>query len=528
MEVKAVTLNSGTNIISNTNVLFHTGLRKLLSLWYKYHNDNEVNTNTLAPERPISNEGFKVDEDLILVCSWGQGFGVHRVNNDGTMTKIYQDSTPHSSYAYYNSIAIDKINKIAAVGSYAANGITFYDYSGAMAGGSTVTKLITLVTTSGGLLGDEPGLSYTNGLGTAGEWFYYSTEDYTFTVVHRFKYNAGTPIFESITIQNRRTGHRYGAVYEDPVNDRIFIHSYYDYEMTVVTGASTASPKAFQIRYDSITSIDPHGYMHACIIDKDNPNHIWTGDSGRFFKLDITACLVDGVAAGTLPTLISKLFQSTSELMTYTNMRFSAPFGDSRFIMVQGDRDWNRRGGWVDTQNSQVVNISKYESATQSAGRNWLYMSYAAKPQLVQSAGGTKYWAVSGYSWDGHSWRTYAESNMGLMESGEIILGTFQLDNLASIGGFTWHDISDYLYQPSGSSISIQVSNNNGASWEAYTPGTTHEFATTGNQLRIKLTLTGNGYVSGYLLTNNAMVISFSEKTDLSIQTYKPTSRLLG
>ena len=529
MEVKAIVLDSGSKVISNTNVLYQTGFRKLISLWFKQHEANEINFNTNSPERPISNEGFKIDEDLVITSSWGQGFGIHRVNNDGTMTKIYQDVYPHASYAYYNSIAIDRINKIAAISTYAQNGITFYDYSGAMNGGDSVTKLITLVTTAGGLYGDECGISYTNGLGTAGDWFYYSTEDYRQTFVHRFKYNGGTPIFETITLQNLRSGHQRGAIYEDPANDRIFIHSYESYDMVVVTGASTASPKAFQIRYDSLPNIDASGYVHACIVDKDNPNHIWQGSGYQFFKMDITNCVVDGVTSGTLPTLLSRVIpRESGELMTFSNMRMSAPFGDSRYIMVQGDRGWNRRGGWVDTENFQVINIPKYDVATQNAGLDWLYQDYAVKPQLIQTAGGTKYWVVSGYGWDGYSWRTFSEETIGLMESGEITLGVFQLDNTNNIGKFQWIGLDEIIYQPSGTSVNILVSNNNGSTWEAYTAGTLHTFSSTGTQLRIKINLTGNGYMSGYILNNKDMVIVLQEKTDEGTQTIKPKHRLLG
>ena len=534
MEIKTIPLDSGSNVISNTNALYHTGLRKFISLWFKFHEANEITVNGTDPDRPITGEGFKIDGDLIITSSWTYGFGIHRINNDGTLTRIYMDQYPHSSYQYMGSVAIDKINKIAVVGSHGANGITFYDYSQCFGGTDVVVKKQTWTTSNSPLTMDEPGMSYINGLGCAGEWFYGSWDEGIVTVMQRWKYNDdyGATDFENIVIQNRDgSAHRDGAVYEDPENDRIFVMSYYDGEMVCVTGASTASPKAFHVRTDDLPGVDNDHYMHVCVVDKDNPNHIWGGAGNQFYKMDITACIVDG-GINPSPTLLGTIVQKqtgSTGMMTFSNVRMSSPFNNnSTFIMVNGSNGWNRRGGWVDTENFMVINIPQYPAATQSAGKDWLYFDYGAKPKLIQTANGTKYWVVNGYGSDGGNWRTYAEADMGLMESGEVILGTFQLDNTENIGKAQWLDLDNYIYSPSGSSISILVSNNNGSTWESYTPGSVHIFSSTGNQLQIKIVMTGNGYNSGYMISNDTMVLLLFEKTDETTQTIKPKHRLLG
>ena len=533
-EIKAVVLDSASNVVSNVNTLFHTGFRKFISLWFKQHESNEVMTTGLNPDRPISNEGYKIDGDLIIVCTWGQGFGIHRVANDGTMTNLFTDTYPINSYAYMNSVAIDTVNKIAVVGSYAQNGIKFYDYSDCFGGGDVVEILDLWNTSNSALTSDEPGMSYINGLGCAGEWFYGSWDEGVTTTVQRWKYHDsdyGATDFEDITIQNRDgSAHRDGSVFEDPVNDRIFIQSYYDGELVVVTGASTATPKAFHIRYDDIPGVGNDGYVHGVIVDKDNPNHLWCGAGYCFFKMDITACVVDGGSSPS-PTLIGTIIKreaGATGMMTFSNMRLSAPLGDSSFIKIDADRGWNRRGGWIDTENFMAINISKYEGATQNAGKDWLYYDYEAKSKMISTANGTKYWIRAGYSWDGYNWRTYDEDDIGLYETGEIILGTYTLDNSNNIGTFCWVDMDDYIYAPSGSTITILVSNNNGSSWENYTPGATHTFSTTGNQLQIKVVMTGNGNCCGYLINNAVMALWFAEKTDGDNQERFVASRLIG
>lgn len=532
-EIKPIFLDSGSNVLSNVNSLYHTGLRKFMSLWFKFHDSNEHHeyngSDSTDSDRPISNEGIQVDEDIFCVASHVGGFGVYRLNNDGTISKLYHDGYPHASYTYFQSVAIDKVNKLAFVGTYQVSGLSVYDISECFGGTDVVTKLGTLYIADG-LRGDDFGHAYTNGLAVAGEWLYMGFDDVSSTTIQRMKYNNGSPIFEEITIQNTGDHHRYAALYYSESTDRVYFHSYYDGELDVVTGASGASPLAFSINYDDLSGIDNDAYVHCVIEDKDNPNHIYCGSGYQFFKIDITNCIVDGIGGSDIdPVLVSpRYIHRETELMTFTNMKISAPVNNnSTFIYVQGERGWNRRGGWVDTDNFNIINMARYNTAGQSQGHDYLYYDYGAKPRKITTQNNSQYWLHGGYGWDGYKFKVYTLANgMGLFETGEIVLGTYQLNNTNNIGKFEWFELDQYIYTPSGCTINIQVSNNNGGSWETYTPGSIHTFTTTGNQVRIKITMTGNGYKSGYILTNDPMIIFLTEKDDAvdnneKIVTYK-------
>ena len=36
--------------------------------------------------------GYEIDGDLLFTVGWGDGFAVRRLNNDGSMTRIFHDS----------------------------------------------------------------------------------------------------------------------------------------------------------------------------------------------------------------------------------------------------------------------------------------------------------------------------------------------------------------------------------------------------------------------------------------------------
>ena len=61
--------------------------------------------------------GYEVDGDLLFTAGWGDGFAVRRLNDDGSLTKIFQETQflyrdTGSTYNHMQSVAIDTINKI--------------------------------------------------------------------------------------------------------------------------------------------------------------------------------------------------------------------------------------------------------------------------------------------------------------------------------------------------------------------------------------------------------------------------------
>ena len=89
--------------------------------------------------------GYEIDGDLLFTVGWGDGFAVRRLNNDGSMTRIFHDSNflyrdTGSTYNHLQSVAIDTTNKLGVVMTYNVDGYTTFDYSGCVNGGSTFVK----------------------------------------------------------------------------------------------------------------------------------------------------------------------------------------------------------------------------------------------------------------------------------------------------------------------------------------------------------------------------------------------------
>jgi hypothetical protein len=146
------------------------------------------------------------------------------VNNDGSVTNIHYDNSPNG-YDHTMSLAVDTVNYLAYCGTYNANGITEYDFSGARNGGTTVVKNTTYYIADG-FDGDSPSYPYYNGLECAGEYLYYANYEVTHTAVKRF--NTRTKVHSTITVAQYSRGMNDGAVRYEPRNDRIFIIGYND------------------------------------------------------------------------------------------------------------------------------------------------------------------------------------------------------------------------------------------------------------------------------------------------------------
>src|SRR6056300_503100 len=89
--------------------------------------------------------GYEVDGDLLFTAGWGDGFAVRRLNNDGTLSRIYSESQflyrdTGSTYNHMQSVAIDTTNKLGVVMTYNVDGYTTFDYSGCVDGGTTFVK----------------------------------------------------------------------------------------------------------------------------------------------------------------------------------------------------------------------------------------------------------------------------------------------------------------------------------------------------------------------------------------------------
>ena len=483
--------------------------------------------------------GFEVDGDLLFTVGWGDGFAVRRLNNDGTMTRLfyennflYRDTT--SSYNHLVNVAIDKVNKKGVVMTYNVSGYTTFDYSGLMNGGTTFVKdprpthsnPQRFIDTDGSYV-DRPGLYYTSGMVAAGEWIYAGDHN----ARHYKKYprrNLRTGEQQMLTWDNNgktgtanvdRNGYRYTLFY-DEVNDRVFFCSYYNANFMMVEAASTANPKLVWCDVGDAGHGDD-GYEQGLHIEDpvNAPNLITIGGSGRHLKLDITPC-----QTGTRPTVIAVIYENDNNKkgQSFGNLfRLGTKYqgttagqptdkmpGYPAYNPISPDRGRAMGHGWVDWDNSRLVSVYRYNARTEdttSLGRGNTFMSDYGQPVFrMYSADGSEFWVQTGYGYNGHSFTIWGDQYKNHMfENWTVEYGTFTLAQNADIDFVHWSK-SDY-FVPSGCSLGAFVSNNNGATWEAYTGtgDTSHVFSSTGNQLRIKITGSGDVSKNAYRMGAN-------------------------
>lgn len=479
--------------------------------------------------------GIEIDGDLIFTAGWGDGFAVRRLNNDGTLTKIFHDGSflyrdTGSTYTNMTSVAIDKVNKKGVVMSYNVYGYTTFDYSGCVNGGTTFVKDARPTHTNPTDFIDPSGTNsradgyvrrvgtvYTSGLAAAGEWIYageYDARHYRRiprrnlrTGAQEFVGNSsGTGDLKSGSATIDRNGYRYTLFY-DEVNDRIFYFPYYNGNFIVVYDASTSSPELVWCDIGDTGNGDDGFEQGLHIADPTNaPNRMWVGGSSRILDIDITPCL-----SGSAPTVHNTIYMSSIYSSASNNFRFGTKYQKTTgtpmdkvpsytdMVHIQSDRGIFEARGWIDTGNNKGVAFFKRiditeDTTTGGRGRT-IDTDYGLPMILMESSNGTKYWLHAGYSGsDGHKFHTYAESvkPMELIGNWEIVYGTYTLDNSANIDIVFIGSVSGFSV-PSSCSFSAYVSNNNGSTWETYNTSSTtaHTFSSTGNQLRVKLSASG-------------------------------------
>ena len=479
--------------------------------------------------------GYEVDGDLLFTTGWGDGFAVRRLNNDGTLTRIYQDANflyrdTSITYNHLQSVAIDTTNKLGVVMSHNVDGYTTFDYSGCVDGGTTFVKDARPTHTNPqrfiqaeGLNISSAGLYYQTGMVAAGEWIYvgeYDARHYKRVVRRNLNTDAeevignssGTGDLYSGSATIDRNGYRYTLHY-DEVNDRVFYFSYHGGNFIVVLDASTSTPELLWCDIaDTGNGVDGFD-MGLFIPDPTNsPNRMWVSGSNRFLDVDITPCFT-----GSAPTIHNRVFPSDSfhyDALWRMGTKYQKTSGIPmdklpsypNFIPTNADRDRNRQGGWIDTTNNFMVGMEypldyTEDTSTGSRGRSFNH-GYGCPMVLMESANGTRYWVKMGYGGtDGHLFMTWTEDKYPnqLIGNWEVVFGTFTLDNNANIDQVNLPNTSNFKI-PSSCSLTVYVSNNNGTSWETYDKDTeaSHIFSTTGYQLRIKISASGQPDKSPY------------------------------
>jgi hypothetical protein len=517
---------------------------------------------------------YEVDGDLLFTVGWGDGMAVRRLNNDGSLTKLFHDTNflwrdSGSTYNHMQSIAISKDSHKGVVMTYNVDGYTTFDYSGLLNGGTTFVKdarpthsnpqmFIGSQDTGGGYV-SSVGLYYPGGLSAAGDWIYATEHDarhYRRVMRRNISTGAEERLWMDATAGNimypgsaavDRNGYRGWTMYDEH-NDRVLWANYYNANFSIILNASTSNPQSVWCDLGDAGAGDD-GYEQGWFIpDPVNaPNVFWVGASGRHVKVDITPCFT-----GTRPTILQTVYEGTTNPgQSYGNLfRAGAKYqtanansptdkmiGYPDFIPTTADRGRAMISGWIDTTNNRYVALYRHDNVTEdttSLGRGRSYRSdYGTNIFRMYSANGTPWWIQMGYGYDGHSFKIYSDSLRNeLIENWEITYGPYVLENSANIDFVYWNQVG-YI-TPSGCSINFFVSNNNGASWESYTgtDTTEHNFTSSGNQLLCKITGSGDASKNAYKMSDSKDSIilgtKYASEMDPSIKSKMTRFKLKG
>jgi hypothetical protein len=519
--------------------------------------------------------GYDIDGDILITVGWGDGCAVRRLNNDGSMTRLYYDSNAlwrdtTSTYNHLQSVAMAKgVNK-AVIGTYNVYGYSIIDYRGAVDGttngGAVIREDRPTHTNPTDFVDDSGtnsrangyirryGSSYYGALCAAGEWIYASSHDAN---THYKKYgrrNLATGAQEFIsgvtdkkagTADEDRNGYRAFLSY-DEVNDRMY---YFNFEgngaFTVILDASTASPEAVWCDLEdtiagtnSVFSMNGYSREQGLYIpDPVNaPNVIIMGGYDYIMEVNFTPCLTGGV-----PNVTKRAYNRnyTEGHDHPANMRMGTKFQKSTgtpmdklpdyadsFCGYYADRGYGKvDGGFVDMDNFKIYSrksmsdyVEDQASVYGGSARGRSFQSdYAVNPVLMSSANGTKYWIRMGYGSDGHSFRIWSEATKPLEYIGnwEIVFGTFTLDNSANVDMVFLGGMSNFII-PSNCTLNVYVSNDNGETFESYDRATveSHVFGTTGTQLRIKIVATGHPNKAPFYTSRAGLTADFGSLHD--------------
>jgi len=498
------------------------GQQSIVPVWNRGMSNTTTNSSSGdydGGDRVIGYGAYYVDGDLLITSGWGDGCAIRRLNNDGSMTKLYHDTyalfrDTTSTYNHINSIAAHPGSSQICLTTHNVNGYSMIDYSSLKTGGTTVvnTRPSTQYVFSNGVNIDRSGHSYESGTVTAGDWLY--IQDYT---AHYKKYPRrhwvtgteelldGTTNKYAGSATIDRNGYR-GYLAYDEINDRVFYMTHYNANFMMIVDASTANPKCVWCDMGDIGAGDDAYESGLFIPDPVNePNKMRVGCSSQFANIDITNCFT-----GSSAVLVSRIYTESAENGWVGGVLFRS--GTIRqgvtgewidkipeypeFNPTSSDRGRNMLDGWMDWDNNRVVGLYRHDSMTEditTGGRGRSYRSDYSNPIFrMQSADGTYWWVKTGYGYDGHGFRIWSNTiGAGLVGNWSCEFGTYTLDDNDENIDFCHINKEDH-FVPSSCSALTYVSNNNGSSWESYSTDSIHAFSSQGSQLRIKYVAAGH------------------------------------
>lgn len=493
------------HVISSENIMFHSGTMNgpMMSPWFNLDSGSEMMRSDPGHDYPFGPNHLMAIGDLIIVSTHGSGIRFHRLANTGAITYIAGESTMVGADYHGISFAYHAPTKRLYVGADGLNGIQEVDITDLVNGGTTYTKERFVV--KGTINTDTVGNNYAQGLAFAGDWLYYSGDSSDIT--QQGRWNVVTDTHEVLDVVNKYENMDSGRnITYDPISDRIFVQGFYNGQIWCTVNASTAGAVTYQIRYDWL-GVGNDGYGRGLIvIDKNNSNYIFFESNDRYVKIDITNAIT-GVDMNCpfSPDWSSVKSSNWHDLGLAGHYRMGTlnPDFGSDFIQVMGNDGWCRKGGWVDQETGNIITHPRNTFLHQS--RDYMEYDYMAVPVRATLPDSTPVWVHGGYGGgEGHQFNVYSDTDgkYKLMESANCIVGTYQFSDLSIIQACQLPNLDKYLNEPSGTSLIIQVSNDNGVTWENYIENSNniHVFQSTGNQVRIKYLFSGgSGKKAAYL-----------------------------
>ena len=510
-------------------------------------------------ERVIGYGSYGVDGDLLITCGWGDGVAIRRLNNDGSMTKLWHDNNAlfrntTITYNHINSLAIHTGSSQIHVSTHNVDGYSMIDYSDITNTATTTNNVVNTRPSSqymfsNGVNVDRSGMAYACGVVTAGDWLY--VNDYAATHYKKYPRRHWTNDTEELidgtsssylyTDSNGssgavdRDGYR-GHIFYDEVNDRVYYQMFYNSNFTVIVAASTASPKVVWCDMGDAGYGDDGYEAGLFIVDPVNyPNKIRIGGSSRFVEVDYTNCFSGGNPVASKTVYVENpdygLLAAAQLKMGGLRQGITDEYCDKlpgypEFTQVHSDRGRATMGGWIDWENERAVVCTRHDGYiedTTSNGRGRSYRSdYSNALMRMSSANGTKWWVQTAYAHDGHSFKIWNDSiGPGLVGNWQCEFGTFTLDNSEDITFCVLNTVEHFT--PSSCSLSYFASNNNGSTWESVTPGQSHVFSSAGTQLKLKYTASGQIDKAPYKLSYSKDGVVFGKLYTSMLDTNIPT-----
>lgn len=543
---KSFFIDSVDHVQASSHMFFstHTPM-KTFSTQFKLRRDNYTSKTSIeAGSRVISAQGYTAVGDLLFSIGWGNGFGVYQLQNDGSLVNLYSDEKPANNYAYWTSIAVDSVRKQVYVGTYVRDNLVRYTYT-YDGTNFTATKEV-LTESSHGLPSDRVGYLYNSSLYVVGDWLYIAPYDRN--TGEMLRWNVVNETTDNLPVINKRNNGRYGVLYYDKLNNRLYVTWRELGEYWVVLNPDSGeNAKCYCIRYAEFVTSYASVYAPIFSVDPGNANHVWVSTRfGKLAKIDFTNILNESDVLSTLlfkDPVLSSTGLKASPYNTEVYQRFyEHPTLKGGFIYVLAASDSYRDGGWLDQERGVPVGVSRTSGfvpgssvlVNSHASDYPLRFSYGAVPVLGTSANGSKYWIIGGYGQTGNVFRTYAEAispdGQVLELESEIIFGNYELDDQSTVGSILISNLIENMHTPAGTSYNCYVSNNGGITWEVYDTNSQakHIFTSSGSSVQIKVSLHGIPTAAPYFesLSNIQVgIYAYSAVEDMS--QYRGRARLL-